>query len=136
MVEGKKRVDFNAPESLVREADIVSDLLDTSRTSLLVEGLRKQIDEIVADEGFQHRLREAYYHDRIDLETVTAVLGTEEAMRMKLLRDSFDREPRVSDPDAIDVPSQEEFYDGDLPTWTPDDELGADGLDDTGALTE
>lgn len=122
MSEEKVRVDFNAPEPLVREADAVAELLDTSRTRLLVDGLRKQLDDVAGDEGFQRRIREAFYEDRISYETVASVLGTEEAMRTKLLRDSLDREPIVPDADDVDVPDAEEFYAAELQTWQPDEE--------------
>ncbi len=126
MAEDKTRVDFNAPESLVREADVVSDLLDTSRTNLLVEGLRKQLSEVESDEGFQRRLRDAYYAGQLEFDTVAAVVGTEEAMRMKLLRESIDREPSLPSGADVDLPADERFYDGEVPTWTPEHDTDAD----------
>jgi hypothetical protein len=126
MAEDKTRVDFNAPESLVREADVVSDLLDTSRTNLLVEGLRKQLSDVESDEGFQRRLRDAYYAGRIEFDTVAAVVGTEEAMRMKLLRESMDREPPLPSGENVEIPTDEAFYDGEVPTWTPESGAEAD----------
>lgn len=122
MAEDKKRVDFNAPASLVEEADAVAELLGVSRTDLLVEGLREQLAETVSDEDFQRRLREAFYDGRLDFDTVATVVGTEEATRMRLLRESLDREPPVPDADEVDVPAAESFYDGEVPTWEPDDE--------------
>lgn len=122
MAENKTRVDFNAPESLVKEADVVSELLDTSRTSLLIDALRKQLDDITTDDRFQHQLKEAYYSDRIALEAVAAIVGTEEAMRMKLLRESLDREPPVPDVSDGELPPRDEFYEGELRTWEPNDE--------------
>jgi hypothetical protein len=127
MAEDKTRVDFNAPESLVREADVVSDLLDTSRTNLLVEGLRKQLSDVESDEGFQRRLRDAYYAGQIEFDTVAAVVGTEEAMRMKLLRESIDREPPLPSGENVEIPTDEAFYDGEVPTWTPKSGTEADG---------
>jgi hypothetical protein len=40
MAEEKTRVDFNAPASLVEQADAIADLLGVSRTQLLVDALR------------------------------------------------------------------------------------------------
>ena len=131
MAEDKTRVDFNAPESLVREADIVSDLLDTSRTNLLVEGLRKQLSDVESDEDFQRRLRDAYYAGRVEFDTVSAVVGTEEAMRMKLLRESIDREPPLPSGENVDLPTDEAFYDGTVPTWTPENDAEADSRGDS-----
>jgi hypothetical protein len=40
-------------------------------------------------------------------------------MRMKLLKESIDWEP--TEPTLADnLPSNEEFYDGPVPEWTPD----------------
>lgn len=121
MPEGKTRVDFNAPTPLVERADTVADLLDTSRTSLLIDALRDELDDLVTDEGFQRRLKAAYYAERIGFETVESVLGTEEAIRMKLLRDSLDREPPKPQIKEDEQPTQAEFYTGSVPEWTPSD---------------
>lgn len=138
MPEQKTRVDFNAPTSLVQQADRIADLLDVSRTSLLIDALRDELDALVDDEGFQRRLRSAYYTDEIDFQTVESILGTEEAVRMKLLRDSLDREP--PEPQVEDArPSQTEFYTDSIPEWTPDDDSKTDeadtGTSDTGPRT-
>jgi hypothetical protein len=127
MAEEKTRVDFNAPASLVEQADAVADLLGVSRTQLLVDALRDEIDDLAADDGFRRRLEAAYYDGRIDFEVVESVLGTEAAMRTKLLRESLDREPLEPRLDG-DLPSDAAFYDGDRPTWTPDED--ADGVAD------
>lgn len=133
MAEEKTRVDFNAPASLVEQADAVAELLGVSRTQLLVDALRDEIDELAADDGFRRRLEAAYYDDRVGFDVVESVLGTEAAMRTKLLRDSLDRDPPEPRVDA-DLPTDEAFYDGDRPTWTPDED--ADGVaDDTESST-
>ena len=93
MSEENVRVDFDAPASLVERADAVADLLDVSRTQLLVDALQNGIDEFAEDEGFRRRLKTAYYEDRIDVRAVASILGTEEAMRMRLLQESLAREP-------------------------------------------
>lgn len=115
-----KRVDFNAPETLIDRADVVTELLDRSRTSLLIDALRKELDEIVTDEAFRRRVKEAYYADRIDFETLETVIGREEAMRIELLRESLAREPPVPESEAFEVPADSDFYDGTLPKWTPE----------------
>lgn len=127
MAEKKTRVDFNAPRSLVERADAVADLLGISRTQLLVEALRDELDSRLSDEQLRQKLKQAYYDGRIQFETVEAMLGTEEALRLKLLRESLTRdapEPQLQG----DLPTQEAFYDGDeaLPIWTPDETEEAD----------
>lgn len=129
MSERNSRVNFNAPASLVEEADTVADLLDTSRTSLLVDALRDRLDEIAADESFRRRLAEAYYADRVDFDAVETVLGREEATRLRLLRESLAREPPAPDAEAVDLPTAQEFYDGDLPEWTPDEDSSDASVD-------
>jgi len=120
MAEEKTRVDFNAPTSLIKRADSVVEVLDISRTRLLINALEDELEELANDEAFRRRLGDAYYNDRIDYRTVEAILGHEEAMRMKLLRQSIDRtplEPQLEE----ELPSDEEFYDGDVSQWMPND---------------
>lgn len=126
--EEKTRVNFNAPKTLVNQADIITELLDISRTRLLIEALRDEIEEMARNEQFQHKLKEAYYDGRADFSTIESIMGREEAMRMKLLRESLGRdvpEPQVED----ELPSQEEFYSESISEWTPDTEDDG-GIDD------
>lgn len=122
MSKEKTRVDFNAPTPLVERADAVAGLLGISRTQLLVDALRDEIDELATDEAFRHELETAYYEGRIDTEFVKAVLGTEEAMRMRLLRESLTRDP--PEPVESELLEDVDFYDGELSEWTPDEESG------------
>jgi len=124
----KPRVDFNAPRSLVERADSVVEILDISRTRLLIDALEDELEELATDEEFRRRLSDAYYDGRIGYDTVEAVLGREEALRMKLLRESIDRTP--PEPHLEDgLPSDDAFYDGDIPEWTdaPPSESSDDG---------
>jgi hypothetical protein len=127
MAEEKTRVDFNAPKSLVERADSVVEILDISRTRLLIDALEDELEELANDEAFRQRLSGAYYDGRVDYGTVEAILGREEAMRMKLLRSSIDRTP--PEPQLVDgLPSDDSFYDGDIPEWT--DEATSESGDD------
>lgn len=117
MAEEKTRVDFNAPKSLVERADSVVEILDISRTRLLIDALEDELEALANDEQFRRRLSDAYYDGRVDYDTVEAILGREEAMRMKLLRASIDRtpaEPQIDD----SLPGDDAFYDGNIPEWT------------------
>ena len=117
MAEEKTRVDFNAPKSLVERADSVVEILDISRTRLLIDALEDELEALANDEEFRRRLSDAYYDGRVEYDTVEAVLGREEAMRMKLLRASIDRTPAV--PQLEDgLPRDEAFYDGEIIEWT------------------
>ena len=117
MAEEKTRVDFNAPKSLVERADSVVEILDISRTRLLIDALEDELEALANDEEFRRRLSDAYYDGRVEYDTVEAVLGREEAMRMKLLRASVDRTPAVPQLED-DLPRDEAFYDGEIIEWT------------------
>jgi len=130
MAEEKTRVDFNAPKSLVERADSVVDILDISRTRLLIDALEDELEKLANDEEFRRRLSDAYYDGRVDYDTVEAILGREEAMRLKLLRESIDRTPAI--PTLKDgLPSDEAFYDGEVSEWA--DSESADSDDDSRA---
>lgn len=125
MAEEKTRVDFNAPKSLVKRADSVVEILDISRTRLLIEALEDELEELATDEEFRRRLSDAYYDGRVDYDTVEAILGREEAMRLKLLQASIDRTPPI--PTLKDgLPSDEAFYDGEVPEWTDAESADSD----------
>lgn len=118
----KTRVEFDAPTPLIERADAVAELLGISRKSLLIDALRDEIDDLVTDERFQRRLKAAYYAERVGFETVESMLGTDEAVRMKLLRESLDREPPKPQVEDTEQPAQAAFYTEDVPEWTPGDE--------------
>jgi predicted transcriptional regulator len=128
MAEEKTRVDFNAPASLVDRADRVAEVLDVSRTRLLIDALEDELASLADDEEFRRRLADAYYGGRVDFETVESVLGREEAMRMKLLRASLERSPPELHPPET-VPTDEEFYDGEPPELTPAENSSDDDSD-------
>ena len=130
MAEEKTRVDFNAPTSVVERADTVAELLGISRTQLLIDALQDELDELADDDGFRSRLRDAYYDEHVGFQTVRSVLGQEEAMRMKLLRASIDREPPEPQLKA-ELPTDEEFYDGEVPVWRSDEAGDGDDAEST-----
>lgn len=116
MPEEKTRVEFDAPKSLVERIDTVAEVLDIPRTRLLIDALENKLDELANEETFRRRLSNAYYDDRTDYDTVKTILGREEAMRLKLLRESIDQTsaiPELKD----DLPSDDSFYDGEVAGW-------------------
>ncbi|WP_138005205.1 hypothetical protein [Halalkalirubrum salinum] len=117
MAEEKTRIDFNAPRSLVERADSIVEILNISRTRLLIDALEDELEELANDKEFRRRLSEAYYDGRIEYDTVEAILGREEAMRLKLLRESITRTPPIPKLES-DLPSDETFYDGEIVEWT------------------
>ncbi len=125
MVEEKTRVDFNAPKPLVERADSVVEILDISRTRLLIDALEDELKDLANDEEFRRRLSDAYYDGRVDYDTVEAILGPEDAMRLKLLRASIDRTPAVPELED-DLPSDEAFYGTEVSEWTDSKESDSD----------
>ena len=105
-------------------------MLDISRTRLLIDALEDELEALANDEEFRRRLSDAYYDGRVDYDTVEAILGREEAMRIKLLRATIDRTPPTPQLED-DLPSDDAFYDGEISEWTgsdssdPDDESHA-----------
>jgi hypothetical protein len=119
--EEKTRVDFNAPAALVEQADQIAELLDISRTQLLIDALRDEIEDLAADEEFHRTINHAYYTGDLDFDVIESILGTEDAMRMKLLKASLNRdppEPRIEG----GLPADEAFYDGEVPEVEPTNE--------------
>lgn len=124
MPEEKTRIDFNAPTSLVERVDAVADLLDTSRTRILIDALRDELEDLAQAEEVRRLITDSFYRGDIEFQTVEAVVGREEALRMKLIRDSVDREP--PEPEIGEVPSAEEFYEEPIQEWTPEGESDDD----------
>ena len=125
MAEETARVNFNAPKSLVERADSVVEILDISRTRLLIDALEDELEAFANDDEFRRRLSDAYYEGDVDYDTVEAILGREEAMRLKLLRESIDRTPAV--PTLTDgLPSDDAFYDGEVSKWTDSESADSD----------
>lgn len=112
-------VDFNAPAKLIEEADAVSEFLDVSRTRLLVDALREELDEIKSDQQFQRTVRDAYYEGRVSFDALRSLVGSEEAHRVRLLRESLDRDP--PEPATDDALSPAEVYETELAEWTPEE---------------
>jgi hypothetical protein len=121
VADEKTRVDFNAPSELVKQADVIANLLDTSRTQLLIEALRGEIASLTTDEEFRRRVKQAYYSGRIDVDVLESVLGSEEASRTRLLAEAVTRDPPAPRRDIEPVP-ESAFYDGPVPSWDPPEE--------------
>jgi hypothetical protein len=116
MTEERTRVDFNAPKPLIERADSVGEILGISRTRLLIDALEDKLAALADDEEFRQRLNRAYYDGRVDGDTVEAILGREEAMRLKLLRESIDQTLIIPQIEG-DLPSDDTFYDGGVSEW-------------------
>lgn len=73
-------------------------------------------------------IRMLYYENRLLLEDVADLLDPMEAMRSYTLKESIDRDPeKIPEPGDVPIPSDEEFYDEEIP-----DEVLDEVKDDTG----
>ncbi len=74
---------------------------------------------------------DAYYAGRLDFATVAAVVGTEQAMRMRFLENIINRDLPLPSGKNVALSSDEAFYDGKVPTWKAEGttEPGARGDD-------
>jgi hypothetical protein len=125
MAEEKTRVDFNAPKSLLERADSGAEVLDISRTCLLINALEDKLEALATDEEFRRHLSDAYYDDCVDYDTIESILDRGEAIRMKPLRESIDRNPAISELED-DLPSDNALYDGEVSEWTDSNSSDSD----------
>lgn len=102
-----RRVHFQSPESLVDQLDAIADLLGTDRTDLLVEAIRKYIEETAHSQQFQELVAERYYDDELDFETAKRLVDPETAQRFRLLKADLDDEPY-----DLAAPEDTDIYDG------------------------
>jgi hypothetical protein len=99
-----RRVHFQSPEYLVERLDAVADLFDKDRTDLLVEAIREYLEETADNETFQELVATKYYNDQLEFETVTQLVGTETAQRLRLLKADLEDEPLdLATPDDVDI---------------------------------
>lgn len=99
-----RRVHFQSPEYLVERLDAVADLFGTDRTELLVEAIQEYLETTADSDTFQELVAMKYYDDQLEFETVTQLVGTETAQRLRLLKADLTEEPLDLDaPDDIDI---------------------------------
>jgi hypothetical protein len=114
ITEERTRVDFNAPKPSSNA--LTASVNSLYRTRLLINALEDKLTALVDDEEFRQRLSRAYCDGRVDDDTVEAILGREEAMRLKLLRESIDQRIAILQV-GDDLPSADAFYNGEVSKW-------------------
>ena len=86
MSSNKKRVQFRAPHRLIDRTDALADVLGEDRTDILVTALREYLQEATHDDALTQEIAAAYYDDEISFEQLEALVGTEEAANLRVLK--------------------------------------------------
>ena len=86
MSSNKKRVQFRAPHRLIDRTDALADVLGEDRTDILVTALREYLQEATHDGALTQEIAAAYYDDEISFEQLEALVGTEEAANLRVLK--------------------------------------------------
>lgn len=84
--EGKKRVQFRAPQGLVDRADTLATVLETDRTDILTDALREYLRQAAHDDDLKQEIAGAYYEGDITFQQLTELVGHEEAANFRVLK--------------------------------------------------
>ena len=101
----RKRVHFLGPEHLIEKADAFADVLDKDRTDVIVEALREYLTDQTVDDRFEHLVADAYFDDRLEVETVRVLLDGVNARRLQVLKHDLEDAPLdLAEPDRdVDI---------------------------------
>lgn len=90
--EGKKRVQFRAPQGLITRVDALATVLETDRTSILTDALREYLREASHDDDITQEIAAAYYEDDISFDQLQDLVGHEEAANFRVLKEQLSEE--------------------------------------------
>lgn len=90
--EGKKRVQFRAPQGLIARADALATVLETDRTSILTDALQEYLREASHDDDITQEIAGAYYDDDITFGQLQELVGHEEAANFRVLKEQLSEE--------------------------------------------
>lgn len=92
-----KRVNFRLPEELVTQADIAAKITHKNRTEVLIEALRRYLEEIESEEKFREAVVELYLNDQIEFEPLVDVIGRQDAEAVRASKQVLDRGEELAD---------------------------------------
>ncbi|SDM93605.1 hypothetical protein SAMN04487949_2905 [Halogranum gelatinilyticum] len=92
-----KRVNFRLPEELVTQADIAAKITHKNRTEVLIEALRRYLEEIESEEKFREAVVELYLNDQIEFEALVDVIGRQDAEAVRASKQVLDRGEELAD---------------------------------------
>ena len=97
-------VHFESPQYLVERLDAVADVFDSDRTNLLVEAMRRYLEETTDSDSFQEVVATKFYNGHLEFETVKQLADAETAQRFRLLKADIEDEPLdLVAPDDADI---------------------------------
>lgn len=88
----KRRVQFRAPERLVKRTDALAAVLETDRTDVILSALRDHLRNAAHDDEIKQEIAGAYYDGEISFEELRELLGHEEAANFRVLKQQLNEE--------------------------------------------
>lgn len=88
--EEKQRVQFRAPEGLVRQTDALATVLDSDRTAVIISAIREYLRNAAHDDDLKQEIAGAFYDDEITFEALKDLVGHEEAANFRVLKEQLD----------------------------------------------
>lgn len=90
--EERKRVQFRAPPGLIDRADALATVLESSRTTVLIDALREYLREAAHDDDLKQEIADAYYDDAISYDELVDLVGHQEAANFRVLKQQLSDE--------------------------------------------
>lgn len=86
----KRRVQFRAPEGLVRQTDALATVLETDRTAVIISAIREYLRDTAHDDELKQEIAGAYYDEEITFEELQDLVGHEDAANFRVLKEQLD----------------------------------------------
>ena len=88
----KRRVQFRAPQGLVKRTDVLATVLETDRTDVIISALREYLRNAAHNDELKQEIAEAYYDDDVSFEQLKTLVGHEEAANFRVLKAQLSEE--------------------------------------------
>lgn len=86
-----KRISTRFPEDLLEEMDVAAAVEHMDRTELMKRAVTDYLDRLADDPGFREKVVDLYLRDRISLEKLGLLIGTEDAQAVRASKDLVDQ---------------------------------------------
>lgn len=90
-------VNFRLPEDLVTRAEVAAEATHRNRTEIITEALREYLDDIESNESFQEGAVDLYIENEIEFETLTQIIGPQEAQAIQPTKRLLDQDDNLAD---------------------------------------